>query len=264
MSENIPFDSQQIAQRSKEVLLRTAIWSFIGVLYGMLFVLVYSLAIHFAPDYYPLFIAGTLSGCIAALIYSSMRLAAIVAPLASVTSIATIIYQGQVVEITSLLIVTGIVGVITGSIYGVMAKQSRVYRADAKTIAGIFSGSIVSLVFALFYELYPVFPLFFLIAIMCLLTGSLYVIVVPFCVDHLDNLLPPIGDGAIAGGGTSMFVGLVLFIMVTGVTPETAGALVEVTNQIREFMPAAIIGGLLGGGISGFMSGLLRREWQDL
>jgi hypothetical protein len=264
MSENNLFDSQQITQRTKEALFRALIWSFIGVLYGMLFVLVYSLAIHFAQDYYPIFIAGTLSGCIAALIYSSMRLAAIVAPLASVTSIASIIFQGQVVEITSLLIVTGVVGVITGAFYGVMAKQSRVYRADAKTIAGILSGAIVSLVFALFYEVYPGFPLFFLIAIMCLLTGSLYVIFAPFCVEHLDNLLPPVGDGAIAGGGTSMFVGLVLFIMVTGVTPESAGELVEITNQIRDFMPAAITGGLLGGGISGFMSGLLRREWQDL
>lgn len=264
MSKNNLFDSQHITQRTKESLIRALIWSFIGVLYGMLFVLAYSLAIHFAKDFYPIFIAGTLSGCIAALIYSSMRLAAIVAPLASVASIATIISQGQVVEISYLLIVTGIVGVITGAIYGVMVKSSRVYRADAKTIAGILSGATVSLVFALFYEVYPDFPLFFSIALMCLLTGSLYVVFAPFCVEHLDNLLPPVGDGAIAGGGTSMFVGLVLFIMVTGVTPESAGELAEVTNQVRDFMPAAITGGLLGGGISGFMSGLLQREWLDL
>jgi hypothetical protein len=264
MSEHNLFDSHQISLRTKEALFRAVIWSFIGVLYGMLFVLAYSLAIYFAKDYYPIFIAGTLSGCIAALIYSSMRLAAIVTPLASVTSIATIISQGQVVEITNLLIFTGIVGVITGAIYGFMVRQSRVYRADAKTITGILSGAIVSLVCALFYDVYPDFPLFFLIAIMCFLTGSLYVIFAPFCVEHLDNILPPVGDGAIAGGGTSMFVGLVLFIMVTGVTPESAGELAEVTSQIRDFMPAAIIGGLLGGGISGFISGLLLREWLDL
>lgn len=264
MSQNNLFESHQVARRTREALFRAAVWSFIGVLYGMLFVLVYSLSIHYIPDFYPIFLAGTLSGCIAALIYSSMSLAAIVAPFASVASIGTIISQGQTVNLGILVLVTAVVGAITGAIYGVKAKGSRVYRADAKTVAGILSGGTVSIVFALFYEVYPDFPLSFAIALMCLATGSLYVVFAPGCVKHLDNLLPPIGDGALAGGGTSVFVGLVLFIMVTGVTPESAGDLGAVANQVREFMPAAILGGLMGGGISGFMSGMLLREWQDL
>ncbi|MDJ0881422.1 MAG: hypothetical protein QNJ56_07205 [Gammaproteobacteria bacterium] len=248
----------------KEALFRAAVWSFIGVLYGMLFILTYSLSSHFAADFYPIFIAGTLSGCIAALIYSSMSLAAIVAPIASVTAIITIISQGQTIDLAGLMLVTGLVGVVTGSIYGVKAKKSRIYRADAKTIAGFLAGGSVALGFALLYEIFPGFPLYLAIAIMCLLTGSLYVAFAPFCVKHLNDLLPPVADGGIAGGGSSMFVGLLLLIMVTGVTPESAGALEPVTTQIRELILLAMFGGLLGGGISGFMSAMLRRQWQDL
>ena len=91
-----------------------------------------------------------------------------------------------------------------------------------------------------------------------------YVLFAPFCVKHFNHLLPPIGDGAIAGGATSMFVGLLLFIMVTGVTPESAGNLGPVANRIRELMPVAMLGGLLGGGISVFVSALLGRQWLDL
>ena len=264
MNENNLFESHQVARRTREALFRAAIWSFIGVLYGMLFVLVYSLSIHFAPGFYPIFLAGTLSGCVAALIYSSMSLAAIVAPFASVVSIGTVISQGQTINLGVVMMVTAVVGAITGAIYGMKAKGSRVYRADAKTVAGILSGGTVSIVFALFYEVYPEFPLSFAIALMCLLTGSLYVVFVPGCVKYLDNLLPPVGDGALAGSGTAVFVGLVLFIMVTGVTPESAGDLAPVADQVRDFMPAAILGGLMGGGLSGFMSGMLLRKWQDL
>ena len=264
MSENKVFSSNEIARRSKEAVFRAAVWSFIGVLYGMLFILSYSLSIHFVADLFPIFIAGTVSACIAALIYSSMSLATIVTPLAAVAAIVTIISQGQAIDIGALLLVTGLVGVITGAIYGVMVKESRVYRADAKTIAGFLAGATVSGVFALFYQVFPTFPLAFAIALMCLLTGSLYVVFAPGCVKHLNGLLPPLGDGALAGGGTSLFVGILLFTMVTAVTPESAGNLGQVTERIRELMPLAMLGGLMGGGIAGFMSGLLLREWQDL
>jgi len=258
------FPADQVARRSREAIIRGVIWAFIGTLYGLLFVIFYGMAGYALPEVSPVLVAGTLSASIAALIYSSMRLASIVAPVASLVSIFTIIIHGQTIHLPSLVVVNALVGLMTGTVFGMLAKHSRVYRAHAKVVAGVIAGITVSIVFVLVHEVFAAFPLVLSIALMCLLTGATYVILAPRCVRLFDRFRPQVVNGAVVGCGTSVFVGLVLFVMVTGVAPEVSGSLDDVTRQIRELMPSAFLGGLLGGGLAGVASGWLIREWQDL
>lgn len=268
-SLNLPFSRQpmnnELVLRGKEALVRSLIWSFVGVLYGILFIYFFSLASEYALDNaLALAAACVLASAVAALIYSSMRLAVIVAPFASIVSILFVIINGDDSSLGLMLMLVLAVGTVTGAVYGAMVKQSNVYRADAKTLAGISAGVLVAVLGSLLILGFPDFPLGLVVALMCLLTGSIYVTIVPGFITRFNKLLPPIGDGALVGAGTSVFVGLFLFVMVTTVTPETAGDLRELMESIRENLLQAILGGMLGGAVAGFFSGMMLRQWQDL
>jgi|GEM_PF-2839159 len=251
--------------RSREASLRAAIWAFVGTLYGLLFLVAFTLADYYRPGLPPILIAGTLSGCIAALIYSSMSLAAIVTPISSIAALATVLSVEQSVEIETLLMVAALVGLITGAIYGALVKGSRVYRAEAKTIAGSLAGFIVAVAFHALYQLFPGLPIALMVALMCLSTGALYILFAAWCVPRFHALLPPIGGGALAGAGTSMFIAATLFLMITKVTPEVADDILQpLLGDIHDLMPATILGGMLGGAFSGFVKGMMRAKWYDL
>lgn len=254
----------ELNRRAQEALIRATVWAFIGSLYGMIFIFFFNLAEYWDLPFSPLLVAGTLAGTIAALIYSSMSLAVIMASIASMTSLIFIIANGNSVNLLSLCLTSAAVGAVVGGMYGLNVKNSRIYRADAKTLTGICSGVLVSLFFVLLVYLFPSIPLTLTVALCCLLTGTLYVLLVPIFIQRYDELLPPVGDGAMVGAGTSIFISLLFFVMISGVTPEVAGNLQNLTEQIRNTFLQASIGGIIGGGISGFISGMMLKQWQDL
>ena len=254
----------QLNKRTQEALIRATVWAFIGSLYGMIFIFFYNLAEHWLSAVNPLLLAGSLAGTLAALIYSSMNLAVIIASVSSISCLIFVISSGNHINLPYLLLTTAIIGAITGSIYGVRATQSRIHRADAKTLTGFCSGTVVAVLFLILSFLIPSISLTLIVGFSCLLTGALYVILVPSFIQRFDKLLPPMADGAMVGAGTSVFIALLFFVMISGITPEVAGELESLTENIRfTFLPAAL-GGMLGGGISGFISGVMLKEWQDL
>jgi hypothetical protein len=254
----------KLNKRTQEALIRGTVWAFIGSLYGMIFIFFFNLSEHWLSNISPLLVAGTLAGTLAALIYSSMSLAVIIASVSSITCLIYVVSSGNHINLPYLILTTAIVGAITGSVYALKAKKSRIYRADAKTLTGLCSGGLVSILFFIVSLLIPSLPLSIIVGLSCLLTGTVYVFLAPVFVQRFDDILPPAGDGAMAGAGTSVFIALLFFVMITGVTPEIAGDLESLTENIRHSFLQAALGGLLGGGISGFISGLMLKEWQDL
>lgn len=254
----------EIQNRTQQALIRATIWAFIGSLYGMIFIFFYHLAGHWSLPPGPLFIAGTLAATIAALVYSSMSLAVIVTPITSVACLFYVVSHGAQISLASMALTAAIVGTVTGALYGIKSKNSRVFRADAKILAGISSGAAISLLMLMLAQIVPDLPLSIIVACACLLTGFLYTTVVPFYVNHFHNLLPPVIDGAVVGAGTSVFIALLFFVMITGVTPELAGQLQPLTEQIRSTFLTGTLGGMMGGGLSGFLSEMMLRKWQDL
>lgn len=254
----------ELNKRSQEALIRATVWAFIGSLYGMIYIFFFNLSLHWSLPLNPFLVAGTMAGTLAALIYSSMSLAVIVAAISSICSLFLVVFNGGTITIPYLISTTAVVGAIVGAIYGLKAKQSRIHRADAKTLTGAFSGAVTALVFLILNLLFPSIPLAFTVAMSCLITGSLYTLLVPEFINRFDKLLLPVADGAMVGAGTSIFIGLLFFVMISGVTPEVAGELQSYTEQIRNTFLQAALGGMIGGGIAGFLSGWMLRKWQDL
>ncbi len=193
-----------------------------------------------------------------------MSLAVIIASVASVTSLIFSVNSNMNIDLVNLVLTTAIVGALVGAWYGGYAKHSRVFRADAKTLTGICSGILVSVFIFMLNYLLPSTPLFLIIGTGCLLTGSIYVVLAPVFVERYDDILPPVGDGAMVGAGTSVFIAFLFFVMISGVTPESAGDLLLLTEKIRDGFMLAAAGGMLGGGIAGLISGITLKKWQDL
>jgi hypothetical protein len=250
--------------RIKEAFIRGAIWAFIGLLYGMLFVFFSTFAEYWSLPINPYLFGGVLSGAIGALIYSSMRLAVLMTTILSPLCIFYFIFAGKPTSLSIIMIIAMLIGAIVGALYGSFSKGSRVNRADAKTLTGFSAGWIVSLCYLLFSNFSASHQIAIIVALMCPLTGILYVFLVPGFIKLYDNLLPPIGDGLMVGVGVSVFVTLSFFIMISSIDQEIAGSLIPVLQNIHHNLPGAMLGGVIGGGSAGILSGMLLTKWQDL
>jgi hypothetical protein len=253
-----------LSYRTKEALIRGAIWGFIGLLYSLLFVFFVALAEHWQLPINPVFLAGVLSATLGALIYSSMRLAVLMTAIISPISIFYFILAPWPVNLFYLLLIVTVIGGIIGGLYGIFSMGSRIYRADAKTLAGFSAGWLASLYYLLIAWLFEDLQLSTVVALMCPLSGLLYVWMVPGFVKYYDDLLPPVGDGLMAGIGISAFVALTFFVMISDVDNSVAGSLLPALERMQEALPQSLLGGIIGGGLAGIASGLLLTEWQDL
>lgn len=250
--------------RTREALIQGVIWAFIGTLYGGLFVIFAALAEEWKLPVHPYLFSGVLAGTIGALIYSSMRLAVLMAIIISPVCAILMVYFSTPLSPLNLLVIIGTVGVIAGGVYGGYTTNSRVNRADAKTLTGFAAGLIVSLACLLFITLFPNTPLGIIVGIMCPLTGFIYVFLVPTFLRKFGNLLPSMGSGALVGLGVAVFLTLCNFVMVHSIDIDSTGTFHSMIHHVQNLLPEAILGGLLGGGFVGVVSSLFFERWQDL
>jgi len=250
--------------RIREALIRGLIWGFIGTLYGVLFVIFAALAEEWQLPVHPYLFSGVLAGTIGALIYSSMRLAVLMAIIISPVCGILMVFSSTPISPLNLLLMISAVGAIAGGLYGHFTTNSRVNRADAKTLTGFTAGLLVSLVYVLFVNQFADIPLGVVIGIMCPFTGFIYVLLVPTFIRKFGNLLPPVGDGALVGVGVAVFLTLCNFVMVHSIDIDSTGAFHSLVHHVQDLLPEAIIGGLFGGTFAGIVSSLLFEQWQDL
>jgi hypothetical protein len=250
--------------RLKEALIRSVIWAFIGLLYAMLFVLFVALAEHWQLPANPVALAAILAATFGALIYSSMRLAVLMTVIVSPVSIFYFILAPWPVNLPSLLLIVTAIGALIGGLYGIFSRSSRIYRADAKTLAGFCAGWLASLCYLLFSWLFTDPQLPMTVAFMCPLSGLLYVWMAPSFIKYYDDILPTLGDGLMVGAGVSAFISLTFFLLISSVDSNVAGSLLPALERMQEILPLSLLGGIVGGGLAGVVSGLLLTQWQDL
>ena len=250
--------------RFKEALVRSVIWAFIGVLYGMLFVFFSEFAEQWKLPVHPYFFSGVLAGTIGALIYSSMRLAVLLAILISPVCILIFVFSGGHVYPAELFMIVTPIGAIIGAFYGLFSANSRVYRADAKMLTGFSAGFLAALGYLMLSAYLKDFPVGIIAGVMCIVTGWLYVLFVPTFIRLCDNLLPPLGDGALVGASVAVFLVVCFVLMINSINTDPEVQTLPLLRHIYELLPQAVTGGMFGAAFAGFISGLLLKEWQDL
>ncbi|MEJ2404832.1 MAG: hypothetical protein P8171_11170 [Candidatus Thiodiazotropha sp.] len=247
-----------------EALIRGAIWAFIGLLYAMLFVILAGFSEYWQLPIAPYIFAGVLAGTLGALIYSSMRLSVLMSIVIAPVSLFYFMFTDKPIDMPRLLLLVTALGAMIGALYGFFSLGSRVYRADAKTLAGFSSGWLAALGYLLVSSFINNPPISLVVALMCPITGIIYVLLVPTFIKMYDDLLPPVGDGLMAGVGVSGFIALSLFIMTSLIDTELAGPLLPTLEWIHAQLGWAVLGGIVGGGLAGVISGLMMTDWQDL
>ncbi len=246
-----------------EAMIRGSTWALVGIIYGFLLVVL----LHGLPaDLFPYIgypITVIFASTLGALLYGSMRLTVMVSIYAAIAvAILFVTYPGT--PSLQLLILTGAaIGLIVGMIYGRYVAGSRVYRADAKILAGVFAGAIASLSALIPAVLFQPLPDFLLAMILCPLTGMLYMSVLPWFIHRCSDLLPPIADGALVGGGAGGLMGLLFAIMIGTLEGYLDPDEEHLVAAILNAWPTAALGGALGAFLVGAGSALLRQPWRE-
>ena len=267
-----PLLSPPDTDRIKDAALRGSVWAFVGLFFGLIFVLSSFLLAQWEWPFDHRLVAGVIAGTVGALIYSSIRLAVIVAVAVAMLSVLHFIVAGRAVGPLEMVALALPLGAVIGALYGRYQVRSdcfgpncsRIYRADAKGVAGLLAGCGASLgLFALVAVTGTTPPLGLLVALLCIGTGALYLQLLPFCLRRFTDLLPPMGDGMLVGAGTATFFSLLMFVLVGGVDMEAVGRFKPLADAVLESLPEAVGGGALGAGLTGFVRGMQRAAWND-
>lgn len=246
-----------------EGLIRGAVWALVGVIYGfLLVVLLNALPADLFPYLgYPITVIT--ASALGALLYGSMRLTVMVSIYSAIAvAIAFVVYSGA--PTLALFVATGaIVGLLIGMVYGRYVLSSRVFRAEAKILAGVFAGALASLSALIPAVLFQPLPDFLLAMILCPLTGALYMAVLPWFIHRFTDLLPPVFDGALVGTGAGALMGLLFAIMIGTLEGYLHPADEQQVVDILAAWPMASLGGALGAFLVGAGRTLLRIPWRD-
>lgn len=251
----------------EETLLRGVVWAFIGAIFSFLFVAFSEYLREVAVMPLRILIATVGSAALTALFYGSMRLTVIVTNL---TFIAMVIYVGlpkpEGTPLELLILIGSVIGLVVGGLYGWHDKQSRVFRADGKIIAGLFSGGAVALVVVVPAMSINELPYPWSTMLIAPLVILVYISSAYWFVERCCDLLPPIGDGAVVGLGVGSVTGLLFVIMAGHLDPHFLGfaslqPFVERVNAVWGPTIAATSGVCF---VVGIARSLLQIRWYDL
>ncbi len=248
----------------RAVLFRGVVWAFVGALYAALFLPVFVVTSHWLPDWAAVVIATVAASAVGALVYSSSRLAVLVAMAANFVVFPILVTQG--ISASPWLPVQGGVGAgaLVGLLYGMGAKESNVYRADAKLLAGVVAGLLVSVIAVIWQYFLGVSSVIWLVTVLAPICGLIYVQLCPTFVVRFSDLLPRYLDAAVAGAIVGGFIGFGLWVMggvVLGTTPEVWTAPIQ---RIAQLLPQALPLAAIASFILGLMRSLLKVQWKDM
>jgi hypothetical protein len=197
------------------------------------------------------------------LFYGSMRLAFIVAIFTNIAVFGYLTSSTGYVDPKGVIALGAGVGLVIGAIYGATVKDSHVFRADAKFLAGTLAGLLASGVAVIAALAEWQWPLAQLLGFLAPTTGLIYVLLVPRFIRRFSNLLPATGDGALVGAAVGGFVGLGLWVMGGNVLEDMAGPWAELSDSIVAQWPMAIAFAAGGAFVLGFVRSSFDLSWVD-
>jgi hypothetical protein len=262
---------QTSGSRLADAALRSVVWGFIGALFGALFVAAHALLAPLLPALDPLVVGAVAAGGIGAVVYSSMRLSLLAAGLCflllAVLQLGAALRGVPADTVWRLDVLLGLAaagGAAAGAYYGHRYRQSHVYRALPKTLAGLVAGLLAGSAWWLLLQAVGEVPLGVSIAVLCPLVGWCYVALAGLAVRALAGRQSPRVDGALVGAVVSGLVALGFWATAGTLRPDVAGEAAAAIQAVTAQVPAAVVAGWLGGMVAGFTRGLLGFGWYDL
>ena len=165
---------------------------------------------------------------------------------ANFTFIAMVVYTWGNPQPTlePLILVGGIIGVIIGAIYGHKDKQSRVFCADAKIVAGLYAGVLAAFLTYLMALLMKegAYPWAAIIAAPVAIL--IYIASAHWFIKRCHHWIPPVGDGAIVGLGVGAATGLLFMIMAATLNPDLLqmGHHRSIVEGVQQFWAPTVLG----------------------
>lgn len=257
--------------RLGDAMLRSVVWGFVGGLFGVLFIVAHDAMAPRLPFLDPLLLAAATAGAVGAVVYSSMRLTLLAAGacalMFALVELASVAVRARVGEFWVPELLLGgavVIGGLAGAYYGHSYRQSRIYRALPKALAGLFAGLLVGAVWWLLRQVVGDVPLPLSIAVICPLVGWSYVWLAGVLVRAWGDRLAPTLDAALVGAAVSGLVALGFWATAGMLQPDMAGGAAETIRAAVDQVPVALLAGWLGGMVAGFTRGMLGFGWYDL
>lgn len=257
--------------RLADASLRALIWGFIGGLFGVLFIVAHDALAPRLPFLDPLLLAASTAGAVGAVVYSSIHLTVLVAGscalLFAMLQLVGVLLGapvGSLWEPQWLVGAAAVVGGLAGAYYGHTYRQSHIYRALPKTLAGLVAGLLVGAGWWLARQLLGDPPLALSIAVLCPLVAWSYVWLAGILVRLWGDRLVPTLDAALVGAAVSGLVALGFWATGGALQPDLAGGAAETIQRAVDQIPVALMAGWLGGMVAGFTRGILGFGWYDL
>ncbi len=254
--------SEEHHPRHLEIIYHGLVWAFVGALYAAMFVPAYEAASNVLPLWISVVLATIAATVGGALVYSSAQLAVHTAFTSNIAVFGYLLMSGVVVSPLGPTVVGAGAGAITGASYGFLVKESKIYRAGAKLMAGLVAGGAVSVIGLIWVLILPD-KLIWLIALLAPVSGVVYLKLLAIFVQRYSDLLPPFFNGAVAGIVLGGFIGFGLWLMggvaLEDVVPDWRAA----STRITEIALSAIVAASMTTLVLGLIKAAFKLNWGN-
>ncbi len=245
------------------IVLTLFVWGFAGALFGAIFAGLYQVLIVLGlVGWQPLVIASAAAAMTTSAFYSAMPVALVGTMAGVLASIGYLIATGQEIELSTIVGVAGLVGVVAGGFYSWIVKSGSRPLAETLTglIAGLLAGATLSLVLAL---LGGHMGMFALAAGVVALVGTFFQVSERWLVKRSQGWLPDALSAPVVAGLIAAVVGASIWILGGSTSAMLEAGTRDEIGKVLNDIPPGLMGGLLGGAITGILLELFGFRLED-
>lgn len=257
-------DQSSSSSRVRLAFLRAIVWSLIGMIYAPLFTGLLELMSGRGLGLYAYALAAALAGGAGAVLYGARELALISTGIGALAGVAVLIVLPDQSTLTNVVVIASILAATVGLTFSFPRRCSR--NVPGKLLAGLVAGAFGGVILALVEPLHPApFSSFSTLVFLVSVNGVVYVGSVRWWVSlsrkiKLESrpcyLIESATMAVLAGiaAGSVWMVAAPLLGSEPGISQLAS---ITMHHEIK----GAILGGLLGGGVAGFLLELFRFSW---
>ncbi|MTW22337.1 spermidine synthase [Allochromatium palmeri] len=247
------YSIMQSKDRFTAIILALLVWGFAGALFGALFAGLHQILLVLGlTGWLPLIVATAAASMTTTAFYSAMPVALVGSMAGVLASIGYLVVIGQDIDLLMIASLAAGAGVVAGAFYSWMVTGSS--RPLAETLTGLISGSLAGGVLSLLlWFLDEPVSVFVLAAGVVALAGVFFEIFEHWLVKLGVAWLPGVVSAPLVAGLIAAVVAGSIWILGNTTTTVLDMRTQEVITHVLNDIPPGLLGGVLGGAITGIM-----------